>query len=56
MKAKICGISARYFGLKVEVITPMENCSLIGFHGPEFIVATADLATVHRLSHGKGSL
>jgi hypothetical protein len=45
MKAKTNCIPASYFGLEVEVVSQMENCSLIRFHGREFIVATADLAS-----------
>jgi hypothetical protein len=45
MKARTNRIAASYLGLEVEVISHMENCSLIRFHGREFIVATADLAT-----------
>jgi len=36
-------ILAHYFGLSVEVISRMDNCSLIRFRGREFIVDTADL-------------
>ena len=34
---------ATYFGLLVEVICRMENCSMIRFRGKSFIVETADL-------------
>ena len=37
---------ADYFGLVVEVICIMENCSMIRFHGEKFIVETADLAVI----------
>jgi hypothetical protein len=42
-------ITADYFGLKVEVICRMENCSLICFQGRESIVETADLVFIRRL-------
>ena len=35
---------ARYCGLKVEVVSLMEHCSMICFGGRTFIVDTADLA------------
>jgi hypothetical protein len=37
---------ASYFGLRVEVISWMEDCSLIRFQGREFVVDTADLVTI----------
>ena len=37
---------ASYFGLRVEVINRMEDCSLIRFQGREFVVDTADLVTI----------
>jgi len=37
---------ASYFGLRVEVISRMEDCSLIRFQGREFVVDTADLVTI----------
>lgn len=43
MKAKMSRITASYCGLQVEVVTQMENCTLICFHGRAFIVDTADL-------------
>jgi hypothetical protein len=45
MNPKMSRITASYCGLKVEVVSQMENCSLIRFHGRAFIVDTADLAT-----------
>ena len=45
MKAKMSRMTATYCGLKVEVVTQLENCSLILFHGRTFIVDTADLTT-----------
>ena len=36
-------MTASYCGLKVEVVTRMENCSLIRFRERTFIVDTADL-------------
>jgi hypothetical protein len=42
MKAKMSRMTASYCGLKVEVVTQMENCTLICF-GRTFIVDTADL-------------
>jgi hypothetical protein len=39
MIAKMSRMTASYCGLKVEVVTQMENCSLILFHGRTFIVA-----------------
>ena len=38
--------TANYFGLRVEVINRMEDCSLIRFQGREFVVDTADLVTI----------
>ena len=35
--------TADYYGLQVEIITQMDQCSLIRFHGREFIVDSADL-------------
>ena len=37
---------ADYFGLLVEVIYRMENCSVIRFRGRKFIVETAGLVTI----------
>ena len=34
---------ASYFGLRVDVLWKMENCSLIHFEGREFVVETSDL-------------
>lgn len=34
---------ASYFGLKVDVLLKMQNCSLIHFEGREFVVETSDL-------------
>jgi hypothetical protein len=34
---------ACYFGLKVEVLSRMANCSLIRFRNREFVVDTSDL-------------
>lgn len=34
---------ANYFGLVVEVIAQMENCSLIRYRNREFIVSTDEL-------------
>lgn len=45
MIAKMSRMTARYCGLKVEVVSQMEHCSLIRFHGRTFIVESADLAT-----------
>jgi hypothetical protein len=36
-------ITARYFGLKVEVVYQLNQCSLIFFRDREFIVETRDL-------------
>jgi hypothetical protein len=36
-------ILADYFGVVVELIWRMENCSMIRFFGQKFIVETADL-------------
>ncbi len=36
-------IWAEYFGLRVEVVSRMEQCSLILYLRSEFIVDTADL-------------
>ena len=41
---------ASYFGLTVEVITRMENCSLIRWQDREFIVETEDLQLVARFA------
>lgn len=38
-------MTARYCTLKVEIVSRMENCSLIRFRERTFIVDTADLAT-----------
>jgi hypothetical protein len=35
--------TAEYFGLKVDVLCVMKNCSLIRFESKEFIADTADL-------------
>jgi len=35
--------TAEYYGLQVEIISQMDHCSLIRFHGREFIVDSADL-------------
>lgn len=43
MKAKMSRMTASYFGVKVEVIWQMAQCSLVGFRGRKFIVDTADL-------------
>ena len=43
MIAEMSRMTASYRGLKVEVVTQMENCTLICFHGRTFIVDTADL-------------
>ena len=40
---------ANYFGLEVEVLSAMENCSLIRFRSREFIVDTTDLEMVRSL-------
>jgi hypothetical protein len=45
MNAKMSRMTTSYFGLKVEIVSQMENCSLIRFHGRTFIVNTADLVT-----------
>jgi hypothetical protein len=37
---------ASYFGLRVEVINRLEDCSLIRFQGRGFVVDTADLVTI----------
>ena len=34
---------ANYFGLEVEVICQMDNCSLIRFGNRDFVVETQDL-------------
>ena len=49
MNAKLHVITADYFGLRVEVICKLENCSLICFRGRESIVETADLVFISRL-------
>jgi hypothetical protein len=38
-------MNASYCRLEVEVVSRMENCSLIRFRGRTFIVDTADLTT-----------
>ena len=43
MIAEMSRMTASYRGLKVEVVTQMENCTLICFPGRTFIVDTADL-------------
>ena len=39
---------ASYFGLTVEIIFRMRNCTLIRWRDREFIVETEDLLTVAR--------
>ena len=41
---------ASYFGLTVQIILRMKNCSLIRWHDREFIVDTQDLQTVAKLA------
>lgn len=43
MNSKSDHLTAQYFGLRVEVIYKMEQCSLISFEGRRFIVDTKDL-------------
>ena len=42
-------VTAHYFGLKVEVVLEMSLCSLIRFHGREYIVDTGDLVFTRHL-------
>lgn len=41
---------AGYFGLTVQIIVRMKNCSLIRWRGGEFIVDTQDLQLVAELA------
>ena len=43
MHAAMGLMTASYYSLKVEVVSRMENCSLIRFRERTFIVDTADL-------------
>jgi hypothetical protein len=43
MQSKIFEATANYFGLLVEVIHQLEQCSLIQFEEREFVVDTGDL-------------
>lgn len=43
------GVKACYFGLEVEVLLKMENCSLIRFGHREFVVDTSDLVLQREL-------
>ena len=43
MKSKTFEATANYFGLLVEVIHQLEQCSLIRFEEREFVVDTGDL-------------
>jgi len=43
MDKKLGKVTARYFGLIVEVVQEMSMCSLIRFQGREYIVDTQDL-------------
>ncbi len=43
MNSKSDHLTAQYFGLRVEVICKMEQCTLISFEGRHFIVDTKDL-------------
>ena len=49
MKTTMDNRKAYYFGLEVEVLSAMENCSLIRFRSKEFIVDTTDLEMVQSL-------
>ena len=49
MNTEIDKATAYYFGLEVEVLCKMENCSSIRFASREFIVDTADLESVQVL-------
>jgi hypothetical protein len=49
MKTTMDNRKAYYFGLEVEVLCAMENCSSIRFRSKEFIVDTADLELVQSL-------
>jgi hypothetical protein len=44
MKANSTEPKSMYFGLEVEVICRMENCSLIRFATREFVVDSQDLS------------
>ena len=49
MKTNSSESKAIYFGLQVEVICRMENCSLIRFGNREFVVDTQDLAEIQQV-------
>jgi hypothetical protein len=49
MKTTMGNRMAYYFGVEVEVLCAMENCSCIRFRSKEFIVDTADLELVRSL-------
>ena len=43
--------AASYFGLEVDVLWKMQNCSLIHFEGREFVVETSDLVFHRRAAN-----
>jgi hypothetical protein len=49
MDKKLDKVTARYFGLKVDVVEKMSKCSLIRFQGREYIVDTVDLVFTRHL-------
>ena len=49
VKEKVMNMRAEYAGLRVEVISRMDHCSLICFKGRKFVVDTADLSWTRAL-------
>jgi len=54
MHAATSLMNASYSRLEVDVVSRMENCSLIRFRGRTFIVDTADLTTAPVQAIAKG--
>lgn len=48
MKTNSTESKATYFGLEVEVVCRMENCSLIRFGNREFVVDSQDLTELQQ--------
>ena len=50
MKAQDEKGKADYFGIEVEILVRLNNCSLVRYQGREFIVDTADLISRQTLA------
>ena len=48
MNARAKSTLASYFSLRVKVVSTMNSCSLILYHGRKFVVETADLQSYLR--------